>query len=498
MKKLFLYFVLFSSTYVNAQTTIVEEKFKDGIVPLDYHYFPKSNKFIIEEGKQPRKVSLSLLNSIPTLDINKIISYDVFGKKEILVENVDWIFFNYSSTENTLKGTISKSKFLTNISNVHLEYGKYKYFVNGKATTSDYFKQLDNAYLETDAHICFNDKYELAFTDKKSNTDINLKDDELFLTVTDIFTSKSKMISIEKQDMNKLIGDAFIKPHKGIVGFNVNTIEDEKFEIITKSISKNYKSSILYRTNYNMEGKKQNETAFAINLKDNFLIYSFNGGGFTKNINGGFNYQKISVYSENPTANVFADDLSINNFFEDTTTKDVYVYGLFGTNSISLNRVNSPSGYYIFKFDKNGNKIWESINLIADKGDFKDDIDLMRLSINLRFYNDKLYFSVGEDLKKKYVCYSFLDKNTGKIVKENKISYNKSAFTGKIGIKGYDNKDLGIETLVALDSNKKVADYIKSIKSPETILLKAVFSEKGIWLFETDRKDYYKITLFKD
>lgn len=477
MKKFLFYFVSLSSVFMNAQTTIVEEKFKNGMVPLDYFYFPKNNKFIIEEGKQPAKVSFYAPES-PI--INSVISFDSFGKKEIIAENVNWEWFDNSVTENTFR--------VTNVSKSMMSRSTYKYFVNGKTTTNSDFKRINNPYNENNAHTCYNNKYELAFTNKKSDLEINLKDDELFLTVTDIFTSKSKMISIEKQDMSKLIGDAFIKPHKGIVGFNVNSIDDEKFEIITKSISKDYKSSVLYRTNYNMEGIKLNETAFTINLKDNFLIYSFNGGGLTKGIMSGTSGQ---------VNNVFADDLSINNFYEDITTKDVYIYGLFGTNSISLNRVNSPSGYYIFKFDKNGTKIWESINLITDKEDFKDDIDLLRLTSKLRFFNDKLFFTVGEDYKKKYVCYSFLDKNTGKIVKENKVSYDIS-LTGKRSLKGYNNKDLGIETFVAVDSNPKVADYIKSIKSSESIVLYAVFSEIGIWLFETDRKGYYKITLFKD
>lgn len=480
MRKFLFYFVLFSSVYVNAQTTIVEEKFKDGMVPIDYFYFPKSNKFIITEGLQPKKVSFY---SMPSVEINNVISFDSFGKKEFLAKNVNWEWFDFSISENTFRGT--------NVSKSMMSNSTYKYYINGKSTSTSDFKKINNPYSENNAHIFYNDKYELAFTDKKLNTDINLKDEELFLTITDIFTSKSKKIGIEKQDINKLIGDAFIKPHKGFVGFNVNAIDNEKFEIITKSISKDYNSSVLYRTNYNMEGKKLNETAFTINLKDNYLIYSINGGGLTKSIMSGTGGNSVWV---------FADDLSINNFYEDNTTKDVYIYGLFGTNSKQLNRTNSPSGYYIFKFDKNGNKIWESINPIVDKKDFNDDIDLMRLYIVLRLYNDKLYFSVGEDNKKNYVHYSFLDKNTGKIVKENKISYDKAtfSFTGKRSLKGYDNKDLGIETLVALDSNQKVADYIKKIKSPETIILKAVFSEKGVWLFETDKKDYYKVTLFKD
>jgi hypothetical protein len=458
MKKPLFYFVLLSSIYINAQTTIVDEKIVDGNVPLDYRYLPKSNKFIIEKGKQPEKISF--FN--PTLGINTIISYDIFGKKEIIAENVEWMWFDFSVTENTFKGT--------NLSKSPLSRKTYKYFSKGKATSSSDFTEPKNVYIEVSGHQCFNDKYELGFTDEKSKTDINLKKDQLFLKVTDIFTSKEKILNIEKPDINRLLGDAFIKPEEDL-GFATNIIDNERFEIITKSISKDYKTTILYRTNYNIEGKKLDETSFTVHLNDYFLIYSNNGGGFTKEKMGG-------TGSIGQTASVFADDLSINNFFQDNTTEDVYLYGLFGSKAKGLNEYNSPSGYYIFKFDKKGNKIWESINVIEDKKDFNDKIFMLKLSSDLRFYNDKLYFSTGEDNNKEYLHYSFLDKKTGKILSQNKISYEKAmiSFTGKIGKKGFENMFLGIESLIAIDSNKKVEEYVKSINPKNKLFFKTVFS----------------------
>lgn len=47
MKKPLYYFVLLSSIFMNAQTTIVEEKFEEDNVPLSYSFLNDSNELII-------------------------------------------------------------------------------------------------------------------------------------------------------------------------------------------------------------------------------------------------------------------------------------------------------------------------------------------------------------------------------------------------------------------------------------------------------------------
>lgn len=93
MNKPFFYFVLLSSIYMNAQTSIVEEKFEKENTPMRYHYLPKSDKIVIEKGAY---VSMSANRRI-----NNISSYDSEGKKEVLVDNIETSESVFSITENT-------------------------------------------------------------------------------------------------------------------------------------------------------------------------------------------------------------------------------------------------------------------------------------------------------------------------------------------------------------------------------------------------------------
>lgn len=481
MKKPLFYFVLLSSIYMNAQTTIVEEKFEKDNMPLSYNYLPESDKLIIEKGEYKSMSTNRMIKSINKFDIN--------GKKENLVENAELMNAVFSSTENT---------FMVNEYS-RLSFGKkYKYVVNGKSTPFTDISELKNVNHKAFGDQYFNDKYELGFTNQKSKTSIDLKKDQLFLEVTDIFTRNIKRISIEKTDISKLIGDAFIKPDKDL-GFAANIKDNEKFEIITKSISKDYKTTVLYRTEYDMLGKKLIETSFTINLKNNFLIYSKNGGGFSGWARGGTNSFAIPI---------FIDDLSINNFCEDEKTGEVYIYGLFGEKSKGLNDDNSALGYYIFKFDKTGKKIWETINAIDDKKGFNKKIHLYRLMSDLTIKENELYFKTGSDYSKEQIQEIFLDKNKGTILNKNKISFKEDKiFTVMSDVRyfllsfyeyeGYENKVFDNDGLVAIDTNKKVSDYLKNIDNKNKLFFNTIISDKGIWLLESDNEKYYKVTFFK-
>lgn len=126
MNKFLFYFVLFFSVYVNAQKTIVEEKFEKDNVPLSYNYFPKSNKIVIEKGLEKRK-------------INTISSYDINGKKEILANNVDGMYPIYSATENA----IYVSKYSASAMG-----GSFKYIVDKNETPLAKKSEIKNDFNE--------------------------------------------------------------------------------------------------------------------------------------------------------------------------------------------------------------------------------------------------------------------------------------------------------------------------------------------------------------
>lgn len=105
----------------------------------------------------------------------------------------------------------------------------------------------------------------------------------LFLEVTDIFTRNSKRINLEKPKSSNLSD------------FKANIKSKDSFDIISKSFSKDQKTSTSYIISYNIEGNKLNETAFSIDLKDYYFLHSFNGGGLgVKMINDG----NLKVYEQ--------------------------------------------------------------------------------------------------------------------------------------------------------------------------------------------------------
>lgn len=476
MKKFLFYFVLFSSVYVNAQTTIVEEKFEKDNEPLSYNYLPKSNKIIIEKGSKFRKV-------------NTVLSYDINEKKEILAKNVDVMDLHYSATENSIYAPLYSGNVFG---------GSFNYIVDSKATPLAKISDIKNAFDEEFGAFFFNDKYELGFSNEKNKRKIDLSKDMLFLEVTDIFTRSTKKIKLEKPKLSNAAGDSNFSE------FKANIISKDSFEIISGSNTKDHKSITRYITTYNIEGKKLNEIACNIYLKDYSSLFSFNGGGLEVKMINDANANVYKTY----LSNIFYRHFAENEIYQDTKTGDIYIYGLFVNEYEKMLKSNSPMGYYIFKFDKTGKKVWESINKIDDKNDFNDKSRPFSLKSNLTIYNNKLFLSIGADYSNQFLHYAFLDKENGKILNNNKITFTKKmAGSPFINIRyfilsfyeyeGLDNKVFDYDGLVAIDSNKKVADYVKNIDNKNKLYFNTIFSNEGIWLIESDNKDYYKVTFFK-
>lgn len=68
----------------------------------------------------------------------------------------------------------------------------------------------------------------------------------------------------------------------------------------------------------------------------------------------------------------------------------------------------------------------------------------------------------------------------------------------------YDYKELRNKTFshicfAAMSINSNVMNYLKSIlEGDKRLYFETIFSDQGIWLVETDNKEYYKVTLFKE
>ena len=121
-----------------------------------------------------------------------------------------------------------------------------------------------------------------------------------------------------------------------------------------------------------------------------------------------------------------------------------------------------------------------------------------------------LIHNIGENLKEKETIGYNYDKQTGAILNQNNIKSKRAKMLGSIGgvqyeyflyafhkISAYKKKSFDAETLISMDENPSLKNYIDSIgESKSKIFFNSVIADKGYWLLETDNKSYYKILFF--
>lgn len=471
---------LLSFVFVKAQTTLVEDKYEKGNKPVGFSFLSKSKKVVIYKGK---KIGGLVAGS----QTNSIYSYDLSGNKTTLVENEKLYQCSFSNSEKTLRVfDISNGIFKTS----------EKYLIDNKFTKpvvidqnnafSRYFPYYDN----------YTDKYELKLTNQYNKQEIDFEKDNLKLDVTDIITRKYKGFKLDKPNIERLIATNLVQPSKKL-GLNYTINNDESFDFITKSITSDYTKATLYKTTYStLDGKLIKDIPFEVNLKNKTLIYSNNSGGFTDT-------------PPNNAAPFFDDDLSINNYIVDQSNGDIYIYGLYGDKAFTLNKDANPKGYYVFKFDKEGKKIWESINKIEDK-DFNEKHYMYYTKTDLSFINNKLCFYAFVNENDEYLNYGILDQATGTQDKNKKIVFHE--YESRVGVgsdffkldyeyknnKELKNKKFNINGIIAYDNNTKYADYVKNVKINDETHFLTLFTNFGTMVIETDNEQYYKVVYFKE
>lgn len=504
MKKVLFCIVLFSSVFLSAQTVIVNEKFEDKNEPVDFQYLPNSKKFVVYKG-------FGITMTLSYLTTNAL-SFDVDGKRTVLFENEKLVSPTFSVTENSYKAyDATKFTLKTN----------YKFFMNGAVqfVNHDALDDLNASFFgryDYNNVLCavtsrwpnqpfdasFNDTYDFGFTNQKQKEKIDFEKDDIYLEAIEIKTSSRKRVKLDKPDLALLKGDSFAKAELK-TSFNCKLNGNENFDIITKSVSSDFQTTILYKTTYSFEGKKLKELPLTLKLSNKFFITSDNSGGPKD-----FNTTPASPGFPFSTVDVTLGTLSINHYFEDRTNGDIYVYGIFSDKATKeIDGGSNPKGFYVFKFDKDGNKLWESINVIEGKEFFEKIHESSKLQVDLLEYNKNLIFSVSVNSFTEFSNSAIVDKATGSISKINFMEYNNNtsklkskAFVNNSYVSGdFKNKVFSQITFVALITNPNVLKYVKSIsKEGNQLYYEAVFSKEGIWLVETDNKEFYKILLFKD
>lgn len=458
MKKLFLPLAFVSVMGMQAQTTIVEEKYEKNNQPIDYNFLSKSNKLVIQKGNIPVMIKLEQTQSL--------IEFSSNAEKRTLVDDVNLMDCYFTEPEGGFVGIVFANMGYAN---------KIQFFSNGKSS-----KPYDRSSAK---NYKYSDIYGFGLEDNNGGLADRLDDKDISLKRFDTYNLKKTNIKIELPDLNRLV----INKKRGIA-YKLNILDNEHFEIITKAIDKEYKSMTFYRTIYNKEGKKIKDLQYNIDLKGLFLMNSDTDGGRMNFDANGYLY--------------FADDLSINNYIIDEDTKSIFIYGLFGKES-----EDKPAGYYIFKYSENGEKIYESINYIKNE-------DFQSKSFKEQLYNkpiimgNKLLFVTGrrQVMTSKFYNYnySFLDVETGKELSSKFVTYEMDRYLVQRNfLEGYHtnkelkNKVINTDGYIIYDSNPLVKKYINSVSAKRKIVFTGLLSAEGFWLIESDNKEYYKVTYFE-
>ena len=491
MKRILLSISLISSIYLSAQTLIIDKKFGDKDIPVNFEYLPISQKFVFFSGEKITMTGSAFTTTASAFDGN--------GKESKLFENQKLFSCSYSSTENSFMNIdIEKSIWAYNykiyVNDIVAELGSEKikdmnFTFFGYNIGNVAVAQSQSGAGKIDG--AFNDFYLLGFSNQKNKYKVEFEKDDIFLEVIELKTGSRKRFQIEKPDLALLKGDSFAKTdHK--VTFTCKLNGNDNFDLITKSISQDFQTVIIYKTTYNFEGKKLKMVPLTLKLNDKFFVTSYNGGGPSESTSNG---------------SIKLDGLSINNYFEDQKNGDLYVFGIYSNEAPKkIGGSIHPKGFYVFKFDKEGNKIWESVNNIEGK-DFLERIKYAPgLNVSFAEYKDNLVFSVSVNDFTEFTNAALVDKTNGTVLKSSFLEYNNNTSHEKFSAfinNTYDYKELRNKSFspvafAAMTLNDDLFTYLKGVPEGDKRLhFSTLFSNQGIWLVETDNKNYYKVLLFK-
>ncbi len=473
MKKSFVCVVLLSSIYGIAQTTIVEENFVKDDKPIEFQLLKKQNLLLVNKGKP--------YGSIRGINKAELYSVENSSKKTIVTDG-KFLDFNPSIIDDSFSGT----QF------------------NGVGWRDDTKVYTDSKLIATvdtkKPMLLFSKEFSLDIGNEKNKGVESLEKEDIFLHKFTYKTGKTEII--------KLVKPNFLNVNKKDY-FKLKDIDyklfynKESFEIATKFINNNTKSFILHRAIYDYNGNIIRNLAYDIDI-DKPLIFSNNGGGSIGSASNGFSMASNRTFGSS-SVDVFADQLSINNYYLDPVTSNLYIYGLYGKKDGEFVN-NVVQGFYIVKFDAKGNKIWQKTEEIRDEQIQKNAVKL-KLNLGFEITQSNILLSIHNSASDPYYFRSKINSNNGDIIKNDKIlfevdkmgigEYVQTEVVAFYYLEDFKNLKFDLNTFSFIRDNQKVQSYLAGLGSPKKkISINSFTSDKGIWLIESDNKEYYKVTYF--
>ncbi len=456
-----------------AQKNIVDIKLDKQTPAVGFDYDYKNDRLMIEQASK----ALAAVTFY-----NKAVSYDAEGVGKNAVDG-DFLMLYFSGGGPAIKSINQTSAFSSSSAAFYTSDGQV------------FRKEKAKSAVEISDPECFDDNFQYWFGDKDGKQHkVDFEKDGIFLTKYNFRTQQKSAVPIEKP--------ATARYHQGVKIKHIPAILDMtspgQLDMITKTIGPDDKvptKSTLYRTIYGTDGIMLHEYAYSFELGEGALFalpYTEDMDYFTE-----VGYTWSMEPNHGPVA-----DYDYTSHYIDPKNHDVYIYGLYVAND-------GPIGVYAVRFRENGEKVWQQSYPINDPKGFSRKRQY-GMDVTLMAAASQIYMSVSGEysMTDHYNHFLSIDKETGKISKkgdlESEVYTRKGTFTIKGG-KGsmFFNESVekgkysSVATFMAMAFNDKVKNYIKSVRSKNDVYFDAYFTDKGIWLMESDNKEYFKATLFE-
>ncbi len=474
MKKSFLCILLLSSIYVSAQIVIVDEKFVKDDKPIEFQLLKNQNELLVKKGKPYGSIR----------GINKAELYSVENSsKQTIVTDGKFLDFYPSFIDESFSGT----QF------------------NGVGWVADTKVYADNKLIATVDNkkpmLFFSKEFSFDIGNEKSKDVESLEKEDIFIHKFIYKSGKTEVIKLVKPNFLNVNKKDYFKLKE--IAYKLY-YRKQSFEIATKFINNSTKSFILHRAIYDYKGNVIENLAYDVDINKP-LIFSNNGGGSIGSTANGFSMSSNRTFGSS-TVEGFSDQLSINNFYLDAVTGNLYIYGLYGKKDGEFVN-NDVQGYYIVKFDAKGNKIWQKTEDLVDEQIKKNAVKL-KLNLDFDIVQGNIIFSIHNSASDPYYFYSKVNSNNGDIIKNDKLlfevdkmgvaEYAKTEVVAFYTLADFKYLNFDMNTFSVIKDNQKLRSYVAGLGGPKNkISINSFSSDKGIWLIESDNKEYYKVTFFE-
>ncbi|MCK6608476.1 MAG: hypothetical protein L6Q46_09280 [Flavobacterium sp.] len=279
-----------------------------------------------------------------------------------------------------------------------------------------------------------------------------------------------------------------IESNQEVLKWGLSSYHKNFFFMVNKELNKERTNDKYNIVKYDYNGEILSLKSVEIKLNKKYFTASFNGfGAYAISYTGMASRHEMS-------------STATGNIYTDLKNNDFYIYGLYTNDKDNDFYQSTFGGFYIHKFNSEGELIWKMEKPIVDTKDFNKNSLCFHMQVD--FYNlnnGQIGFAISKSNNSNFAHLFSLNEKDGKIIKSKKIEFKVNDLMRE-GIKngsfptGFNSETIigknngNIETLFSTFFNPKIESFFKKNKATK-LNYKTNITENGVFLIEEDNKN---------